>query len=323
MTTTELQHPSVVEAVRAGFDKKPKRLPSWLFYDKNGDKIFQRIMRMPEYYLTACEYEILQTHRAAISEYARADGTPFSLVELGAGDGFKTEILLKHFTHHRLPFTFSPVDVSVSVLMQLEERLRSSVPGLVVQSINRRYHDAVNLLSEDEVRKMYLFMGANIGNFIPEDAISFARLISSSMRKDDQLLIGFDLKKDPRLIQAAYDDSQGITRDFNLNLLVRLNRELGARFQLDQFRHYPCYEPATGMTKSYLVSLQAQDIFIEAFETTVHFDRWEIIHTEVSQKYDLNMIHRLAQSSGLAVREVFYDCRHYFCDVLFFKAGPD
>lgn len=323
MTTTEIQHLSVAEAVRAGFDKRPKRLPSWMFYDETGDKIFQTIMRMPEYYLTACEYEILQTHKATLSTYARADGTPFSLVELGAGDGFKTELLLKHFTDQRLPFTFSPVDVSVSVLMQLEERLRSSVPGLFVHSINKRYQDALNFLSEDEVRKMYLFLGANIGNFIPEDAISFVRLISSSMQEDDQLLMGFDLKKDPRLIQAAYDDPHGITRDFNLNLLVRLNRELGARFQLDEFRHYACYEPATGMTKSYLVSLKDQDIFFEAFETAVHFDRWEIIHTEVSQKYDLTMIRHLAQSSRLAIREVFYDCKHYFCDVLFSKEGLD
>ena len=310
----------MAKAVWAGFEKKPKRLPSWLFYDETGDKIFQAIMRMPEYYLTACEYEILQLHKGALRKRAEADGTPFNLVELGAGDGFKTEILLKHFTDHRLPFTYSPVDVSESVLTQLQQRLQASVPGLVIHPINRRYQDAMDFLSNDEVRKVYLFMGANIGNFVPEDAVSLASHISSSMRDGDQLLIGFDLKKDPRLIQSAYDDPHGITRDFNMNLLVRLNRELGAQFQLDQFRHYPYYDPATGMTKSYLVSLQDQDVYFDAFENHVHFDRWEIIHTEVSQKYDLEMIRHLAKKSALSVRDTFYDCRHYFCDIMFEKS---
>jgi dimethylhistidine N-methyltransferase len=319
MMKETLQHSAVAKAVLAGFSKSPKRLPSWLFYDETGDKIFQAIMRMPEYYLTACEYEILQVHQAALRKRMVEAGTPFNLVELGAGDGLKTEILLKQLRDHRVPFSFFPVDVSKSVLWQLEERLRQSVPDLDIHPVHAKYQDALQALAEDKPRKVILFMGANIGNFVSSEAATFVSDIAGSMGESDQLLIGFDLKKDPRLIQAAYDDSQGITRDFNMNLLVRLNRELGAHFQLDQFRHYPYYDPESGMTRSYLVSLKAQDVTIEALEQPVHFDRWEVIHTEVSQKYDSDMIERLAESAGLVITDTFYDCKHYFCDVLLSK----
>ncbi len=319
MTATDLQYSDVFQAVEEGFSKTPKCLPSWLFYDETGDKIFQEIMRMPEYYLTTSEYEILQMNKTRLRNRFVADGTPFKLVELGAGDGLKTEILLKHFSEHQIPFTYSPIDVSATVLSQLEARLRQTVTGLVMHPINRKYHEALEILSYDEVRKVFLFLGANIGNFTLDQAGSFIKSLSSSMHVDDHILIGFDLKKDPRLIQAAYDDPHGITRDFNLNLLVRLNRELGARFQLDQFRHYPYYNPETGMTKSYLISQQEQDVYFEACDKYVHFDRWEVIHTEISQKYDMPMIRKLAAHAGLEINDIYFDCKHYFCDVLMKK----
>jgi uncharacterized SAM-dependent methyltransferase len=190
---------------------------------------------------------------------------------------------------------------------------------MVIQPINKKYTEALEYVTHDEYPKVFLFLGANIGNFNVHEATNFIRHIAEAMERDDQLLIGFDLKKDPRLVQAAYDDPHGITRDFNMNLLVRLNRELGAQFQLDQFHHYPCYDPETGMTKSYLVSLKNQDVYFEACEKAVHFDRWEIIHTEVSQKYDMRMIEALASKAGLEIVDTFYDCKHYFCDVLFKK----
>ncbi len=319
MTVTDIHDNKIAQAVQEGFLKTPKRLPSWLFYDATGDKIFQQIMHMPEYYLTTCEYEILQMHKGKLRNHLTEAGTPFNLVELGAGDGFKTEILLKELTEHDVEFTYSPIDVSVSVLSQLQKRLSSSFPGMTINPVHKKYDEAIEFLSYDSTRKVFLFMGANIGNFGPNEAINFVKLIAASMQEDDQLMIGFDLKKDPRMIQSAYDDPHGITRDFNLNLLARLNRELGAHFQLDQFRHYPYYDPETGMTKSYLVSQQDQDVYVEAYEKNIHFDRWEVIHTEVSQKYDMKMIENLASQSGLEISDVLYDCKHYFCDVLFKK----
>lgn len=319
MITTDIQFSDVAQAVEEGLSKSPKRLPSWLFYDETGDKIFQAIMHMPEYYLTACEYEILQMSKEKLLRHFGGNKSTFNLIELGAGDGLKTEILLKYFVEEKIDFVYSPVDVSKTVLQQLVNRLHQAAPQLNINPINTKYDQAVNLLRYNGQHKIYLLMGANIGNFNVHEAKKFIEDISNSMSKGDQLLIGFDLKKDPRLIQAAYDDPHGITRDFNMNLLVRLNRELGAQFQLDQFKHYPYYNPETGMTKSYLVSLKNQDVFFEACDKVVHFDRWEVIHTEVSQKYDKQMIEGLAAHSELEIRELIYDCRHYFCDALFQK----
>lgn len=320
MINTEIQYSEIAHAVLEGFKRSPKRLPSWLFYDETGDKIFQAIMRMPEYYLTSCEYEIFQTHKEQLINCFSANRKPFDLVELGAGDGIKTEILLKSLLGQKHEFSYIPVDVSGAVLAQLEERLKNAHPELDIRPLNKRYRDAMNTLNEeDPSRKIYLFLGANIGNFLLDEAVTFLRDISLAMSIEDQILIGFDLKKDPRLIQAAYDDPHGVTSDFNKNLLVRLNRELGADFKIDQFKHYPLYDPETGTTKSYLVSLKDQEIYFEALDETINFKMWELIHTEVSQKYDEDMIHKLASDAGFEVVEFFYDCRHYFTDVLLRK----
>ncbi|CAN5487809.1 L-histidine N(alpha)-methyltransferase [soil metagenome] len=319
MVTTDIQFADVAQAVKDGFSRKPKQLPSWLFYDETGDKIFQAIMRLPEYYLTACEYEILQTQKEKLLKHFSESNAPFKLIELGAGDGLKTEILLRHFMQSKSDFVYSPIDVSESVLIQLSKRLDSMLPELVVEPIAKKYLDAIEDIANDEVRKVFLLLGANIGNFTVTESETFISSIAQSMHTGDMFLIGFDLKKDPRLILAAYDDPQGITRDFNMNLLVRLNRELGTQFQRDQFTHYPYYDPESGITKSYLVSLVDQNVFLEASDKHVHFDRWEVIHTEVSQKYDIKMIETLAEKSGLQIAEIFYDSKHYFCDVLLRK----
>ncbi len=317
MITNDVQFADVAEAVEEGFSQTPKRLPSWLFYDETGDKIFQAIMQMPEYYLTNCEYSIFKNYKEALRQKFFKDGSPFNLVELGAGDGLKTEILLTHFNAEELEFKYSPIDVSETVLLQLQDRLKQSIPELSIEPINSRYMEAIESLADDDLRKVYLFLGANIGNFSVGGATQFLSSIAEKMNDDDLLLTGFDLKKDPRVILAAYDDPHGITSDFNLNLLTRLNRELGADFKLDQFSHNPFYDPSTGTTKSYLVSLADQDVYLEACDKVVQFDQWEVIHTEVSQKYDIKMIEKMASDAGFSIVDIFYDDRRYFCDVLF------
>lgn len=316
MIQTNIYNPEVLSAIESGFSKIPKRLPSWLFYDEIGDKIFQAIMRMPEYYLTRCEFEIFRTQKERILDRVGTT-VPFKLVELGAGDGTKTEILLEYFTEKGVPFTYVPVDVSEAVLNQLVSRLSKSTPKLKILPENKLYQQALeDLNSDDDQKKLILFLGANIGNFNREDAKSFVSQLASNMRPSDLLLIGFDLKKNPRLIQAAYDDEGGITREFNLNLLGRLNRELGAQFDLDMFTHYPYYDPETGITKSYLISKDKQEVFIEALDKFIPFEKWEIIHTEVSQKYDMAMIKALAAQAGLEIIDAIYDKNKYFSDVL-------
>lgn len=318
MIETKIYNPEVLAAVENGLSNSPKRLPSWLFYDEVGDKIFQAIMRSPEYYLTACEFDILKNEKDRIWQHIAAEKQPFKLVELGAGDGTKTEVLLKYFSNKEVPFTYVPVDVSLAVLEQLKQRLNQSIPGLKILLENKLYTEALEELKNDRAeRKLIMFLGANIGNFTTENAIKFVRNLADGMNKQDLLLIGFDLKKDPRLILAAYDDAEGITREFNLNLLSRINREFGGQFKTETFSHYPYYDPETGVTKSFLVSKVDQDIYIEAFQREIHFDKHEVVHTEVSQKYDLKMIRNLAEQAGLEMVEAFYDQKEYFTDVMF------
>lgn len=317
MIETNTYHADVVTTVAQGLTKMPKRLPSWLFYDEIGDKIFQEIMRMPEYYLTDCELEILNHKKDRLLRQIGEGNCSFKLVELGAGDGTKTEVLLSHFLNQGADFTYVPIDISEAVLNQLSSRLRKTLPQLKIQPENGLYHEALQVFSASEERKLILFLGANIGNFTKEEATAFIKQLASSMHADDLLMIGFDLKKDPRLIQAAYDDDDGVTRKFNLNLLERINRELGGEFDTETFTHYPFYDPESGVTKSYLVSQLEQEVFIAALDKTIHFDKWEIIHTEVSLKYDKQMIYALAKQAGLKVIDQLYDGKGYFCDVLF------
>jgi L-histidine N-alpha-methyltransferase len=316
MIVIDKKFSEVARAVEEGLSQNPKHLPSWLFYDEKGDKIFQSIMDMPGYYLTGCEYQILEANKDNLLRLFKDHVRSFNLIELGAGDGSKTEILLKHFSKNNTELVYTPIDVSKTVLETLKARLAKNIPSLVVNPVNNRYEDALHQLQSNQLRKVFLFLGANIGNFTIGKAIDFLRNISAAMSNDDQLLVGFDLKKDPRLIQAAYDDPYGITRDFNLNLLHRLNKELGATFNINSFSHYPYYDPEAGILKSYLVSQIEQDVYFEYSDQQVHFNQWEIIHTEVCLKYDEAMIRALAKQAGLEVVSWFFDAKNYFCDAL-------
>lgn len=306
----------LLDAVRKGLTGPRKALPSWLFYDDVGDRIFQQIMRMPEYYPTRCEYDILQEHKSDLRKHFPGKRGSFRLIELGAGDGLKTEILLKDFLEHEINFTYIPVDISANVLNQLSLRLSAAYPRLHIRPLNKTYDDAFAALRAQDEKKVVLFMGANIGNFAIPEASRFLRRMILSLQDEDMVLIGFDLKKDPRIIQEAYDDPRGLTRAFNLNLLTRLNRELGADFDVDLFSHYPYYDPYTGTTKSFLISMKDQHVHVAALETTIHLDLWEPVQTEVSQKYDPRMIEKLLSLTGLRIVDTYYDADRYFCDVL-------
>jgi L-histidine Nalpha-methyltransferase len=310
---------SILNVVEEGLSKTQKSLPSWLFYDENGDRIFQEIMHMPSYYLTGCEYEILRMNTQDILKRFHAQGS-FQLIELGAGDGLKTEVLLKYFTEKQADFSYHPIDISASVLTQLQTRLQDSLPNLAYYPQQGEYIEALSKLNlANDQRKVILFLGSNIGNFAVKQAGQFLKQIKNSMHPGDLFFLGVDLKKDPRMIQRAYDDEYGITKRFNMNLLLRLNKELDANFMLDQFNHYASYNPDTGEARSYLVSLRDQDVYIDALNKTIHFNRWEHIHTEVSIKYDQNMINNLASESGLEIAHQYFDGKHYFSDVVFIK----
>jgi len=310
--------------VAEGLSRAPKTLSSMYFYDDEGSRIFQQIMALPEYYPTRTEYELLNTHCAAIVEALRpTDDAPFYLIELGAGDGLKTKILLRYLLEAEVDFRYVPVDISAAALDGLEASLRTELPSLRVEPVVTDYLSALQLMATKPGRKVVLFLGSNIGNFLPDDRQDFLRSLAQPLTPDDRLLIGFDLQKDPRLIRAAYDDTQGVTAAFNLNLLTRLNRELGAEFDLAQWRHYTDYDPLAGVVRSFVVSARAQTVPIAALGTNFDFDAWEIIHTENSYKFTAGQIHDVAANTGFRVASFFTDAEDYFADVIFTPIGGE
>ncbi len=298
-----------------GLRAENKYLSSKYFYDETGDKLFQQIMACPEYYPTRCEMEILQFQSVKMSQLFREYGSPFDLIELGPGDATKSWHLLKELQKEKIPFTYYPIDISSNVIRWLEDRLPASLPGIRLHGLNGEYMDKmeqVGTFSAD--KKIVLFMGANIGNMTMAQATFFCRQLHDRMKPGDLLLVGFDLKKHPKTILDAYNDRQGITRAFNLNLLQRINRELGADFKLEHFEHCPVYDPGTGTCKSYLISLAAQEVHIG--DISIPFRENEPLYMEISQKYTLTETAQMAAQSGFLPVHTFLDSKKWFADVL-------
>jgi dimethylhistidine N-methyltransferase len=299
-----------------GLFKKPKSISSKFFYDKKGDELFQEIMNLDEYYLTKCEYNILQNQKEEIAK-AIDNNEPFNLIELGAGDGSKTKVLIEHLLEKNSDFTYYPVDISSHILKSLTQDFKDAFPPLAIKSIHMEYFEALDHLATLNDRKnVVLFLGSNIGNFDHASLDGFFSSLAASCSSGDQLLIGVDLKKDPNIILKAYSDSEGITAAFNLNLLERANEELGANFNLDNFKHYASYNPENGEARSYLISLKEQDVYIAALDKHIHFLRSEYIHTEISKKYNLSELDKLADNYNFSVDEHFIDDNNYFVDSL-------
>jgi dimethylhistidine N-methyltransferase len=306
-----------LEDVKKGLTSSPKYLFSRYFYDEAGDQLFQQIMGLDEYYLTDCEYEILSTHRAALLKHFRSECDLFHLVEFGAGDAYKTKILLGHLLEQDVDFQYNPIDISGHAIDKLVGDLKTSYPLLSVESMNHEYFRAVEDLSlKSACKKIILFLGSNIGNFTCKETDAFFGRLAEILKPGDQLLVGFDLKKDPAVILAAYNDSKGITRDFNLNLLRRINRELDADFELDGFYHRPVYDIENGAALSYLVSRQNQKVSIRAIPAEIEFDREEPIFVEISQKFSLDDIAGFAARAGFRIIDNFFDEREYFVNSL-------
>jgi dimethylhistidine N-methyltransferase len=320
MATLELEKKSIINTDFAndtitGLEASPKRLFSKYFYDKKGDKLFQDIMAMPEYYLTNCEFEIFETQKAEILEFA--SHSDFDLIELGAGDGTKTKILLKYLVSQGADFQYLPVDISQNALDGLESDLNVTMPRVKVEPQQGDYFGVLKSLKDiGSRRKMVLFLGSNIGNFTREEAALFLQEMNASLSPGDMVLIGSDLKKDPSIIQLAYDDPAGITAAFNLNLLERMNRELGANFDINQFKHWETYNPTTGETKSHIISKKTQTVHFSCLDRSFEFGAWEAIWVELSQKYNLKELENLAEKSGFEVVQHFMDKKNYFCDTL-------
>jgi dimethylhistidine N-methyltransferase len=313
--TTEITEGVFFKNVIEGLSSQPKYLQSKYFYDQAGDGLFQEIMRCPEYYPSNCELEIFIEQHAELATAMMCDRNDFDLVELGAGDAVKTNYLLKFLVKQGIGFIYKPIDISENIINYLNSTLPFELPGIRIEGLNGDYLDMLKRAGVDsQKRKVVLFLGSSIGNMNMLEAVKFCAEIREALSAGDMMLIGMDLRKDPKTILAAYNDKCGITKQFNLNLLTRINNELGADFDVRQFDHFPTYDPLTGACKSFLVSLKAQTVQIGAY--AISFKKDEIIDMEISQKYTLEDTRALAKASGFVPIADFYDSKSWFLDTL-------
>ncbi len=303
---------AVAAAVRAGFSGRPRRLPPWLFYDEAGSLLFERITELPEYYLTRTERGILTAHAGEMIARA-AEGRQLRIVELGAGSADKTRLLLAAAVGRQGQVLYEPVDVSGTALDAARERIEREIPGVTVAPRVMDYVHGLDLDAEGpDERRLVLYIGSSIGNFDPEDAARLLEGVRAALRPGDGLLLGVDLVKDIPTLMAAYDDAAGVTADFNLNLLARLNRELGANFNLRAFRHKAVWDAVHLRMEMYLESLSAQKVRIRALGLDVEFAPGERIHTENSYKYAPGQAERMLENAGFAAVGRWTDAERWF-----------
>jgi dimethylhistidine N-methyltransferase len=287
--------------VLEGLQQRPKRISSRWFYDAKGDELFQQIMKLPEYYLTRAEFSLLSEHAEDIFS-----GFPLKesiqIVELGAGDGQKTRILLNYLQNTKRQFRYVPIDISKNVLTLLSKALKDEYPEIEILPLQTDYFSALkDPILQTGARKLVMFLGSNVGNLNEEDAYAFFSELRAALKPGDTVLIGFDRVKNAETILAAYNDAQGVTRAFNMNLLHRLNTELGANFLLDHWEHQPEYSVERKSALSFLRSKIKQDVHFQTLNTTIHFEENELIHTEMSRKFTCEDIQQLAENCGFEI----------------------
>jgi dimethylhistidine N-methyltransferase len=302
---------ALATAVRRGLTASPRTLPPWLFYDARGSALFEKITRLPEYYLTRAEREIFISQGGAILDAAAPDPRT-AIVELGAGTARKTQVLLAELVRRHGRARYIPIDVSASALDLAVAELGAALPAVAVDPWVSSTEAAMPRLAQLAGPRAVLFIGSSIGNYDEPDAVALLAGVRAALRTGDALVLGTDLRKDPAVLIPAYDDARGITAAFNLNLLARLNRELAADFDLTRFRHRALWNPAASRIEMHLVAVGAQRVTLRALELVVTFRDGESIHTESSVKYDDALVDRIFAAAGFARAETFMDAAARF-----------
>lgn len=315
MTSSNMQavvFSSLAEEVLTGLSASPKRLPPKLFYDAQGSRLFEQITELPEYYLTRTERAIFERYADEI--VAQAGGN-LTLVELGAGSASKTRLLVEAVSRKQIRVAFYPVDVSASALKQAVSTLNSHIRNLRVHPIIADYSHNVPLQSIPG-RKLVLFIGSTVGNFEADEAVQFLLRVRRSLQPGDALLLGFDMTKSPDLLHAAYNDAQGVTAQFNKNVLARINRELGGQFDLKAFEHVAFWNPEMSRIEMHLESRFDQKVWIRDLGMVFDFSAGERIHTENSYKYTPTSIAEMLQQSDFHLEKSWTDANKWFSAVL-------
>lgn len=305
-----LTAPDLATDVANGLSKPQKTLPPLYFYDDYGSRLFEKICELPEYYITRSESEILQEFAPEIAGHSHGE---MCLIELGSGSAIKTKYLIAALLEMQRQLIYRPIDISESALLESAQQLGHDFPHLRILGIIADYETGLKALREAEPsQRLVAFLGSNIGNFEPSQALNLMRQVRSELQAGDFFLVGTDLQKDVAVLEAAYNDCSGITAAFNLNMLRRINRELDADFNLSAFAHSAFYNAAESRIEMHLRSLVAQQVHIGALARTFHFKKGETIHTENSHKYSLGQIEEMCRQTGFRLARHWQDRQKFF-----------
>mgnify|MGYP003748581921 CR=1 FL=1 len=305
-----------VDELSSSLNQKQKSIHPKFFYDKNGSDLFESICKLPEYYLTRTEISILRKLDSKLSAYMNEE---FRLVELGSGSSYKTRILLSMLEKLQKYVEYFPIDIS-TILKESTTTLLNDYENLHMTGIIDNYESGLKFVKNyDNKKNLIIFLGSSFGNFDYEPGLQFLDQINSSMKDGDLFLIGLDLVKDINILEHAYDDSQGITAQFNLNVLSRINSELDSNFNIDKFVHHAAYNESKNRVEIYLRSLENQIVNISKAGIMLQIKQNELIHTENSYKYTIPKIKKVFSRTGFRIRDMWFDEKRYFCLVLLSK----
>ena len=306
----------LVEELSSSLNQKQKSINPKFFYDQKGSQLFEKICALPEYYLTRTEISILKQIDGKLQSYL--DGN-FRLVELGSGSSQKTRLLIDMLTRLQKHVEYFPIDIS-KILKTSSVALQSDYKKLHITGIIDNYENGLEFVKNyDDMKNLIIFLGSSFGNFDPENGIRFLQKINSSMKKDDLFLVGLDLVKDKNVLRQAYNDSQGITAQFNLNVLSRINSELGGNFDTSKFAHHAVYNENQNKVEIYLRSLAKQTVEIPSADLILEIDEGELIHTENSYKYTISQIKQMFTITGYQIKAMWNDDNRYYSLVLLSK----
>ena len=312
----ERTYKTFADEISNSLSSNQKSINPKFFYDEKGSHLFEKICTLPEYYLTNTEISILNQLDDKISLYLDGD---YRLVELGSGSSTKTRILIQILERLQTYVEYIPIDIS-RILKTSSRILQSDFKRLNITGIIDEYESGLKFLKYYDTKKnLIIFLGSSFGNFDLEDGSKFLSKINSAMKKDDLFLIGLDLVKDKKILECAYNDSEGITAQFNLNILSRINSELGGNFDLQKFRHHAVYNEDQNKIEMYLRSIDRQIINIPQADLTLNLEKDELIHTENSQKFTISNIKQMSEKAGFEIKDMWYDEKQYFAMILLSK----
>jgi L-histidine Nalpha-methyltransferase len=300
--------------VAHGLAAPQKWLPPKYFYDERGSRLYEQICALPEYYPYWAEREILSTYAAQI----HAEIGHLALVEFGCGSASKTRHLLSAYEWAGQPFRYCPVDISREILWDMASQLLREYSHVEIRAMHADFAGQPEVIQAFQLeKKAVAFFGSSLGNFTPQESVEFLQRTAAILGPEDVFLLGIDLKKSPAILLPAYDDAQGVTAAFNLNVLHRMNRELGGRFDPQNFEHLVLYNDEQGCIEMHLRSRQVQHVPIAKIARVVSFGKDESIHTESSYKYSVDEVRDLGYRANLVLRRTWFDARRYFLLALF------